>query len=79
MRGVATLVRVHLYPLAMNSKSMNTKTTTTNPILPAAGVRRRPTNANNTHPKGFHDVSPLNLTGRGEIETCRDAKAKILQ
>ena len=54
-------------------------TTTTHPILPAAGVRRRPANANNAHPQGLHDVAPLNPTGRGEIETCRDAKAKLLQ
>ena len=57
---------------------MNT-TTTTNPILPAAGVRRRPANVRNAHPQGFHDVSPLNPTGRGEIDTYRDAKAKLLQ
>ena len=57
---------------------MNT-TTTTNSILPAAGVRRRPVNANNAHTQGFHDVAPLNPTGRGEIETCIDSKAKLLQ
>ena len=78
MRIVATFVRVHLYPLAMNRKSMNT-TTTTNLILPEAGVRRRPANANKAHPQGFHDVAPLNPTVMGEIETCHDAKAKLLQ
>ena len=69
MRRVATLVRVQLYPLVMNSKGMNT-TTTTNPILTAAGVHGRPANANNAHPQRFHDVAHLNPTGRGEIETC---------
>ena len=48
-------------------------------ILPAAGVRRRPANANNAHPQEFHDVASLKPTGRGEIDTCRDAKEKLLQ
>ena len=61
---------------------MNTTTTTTTtiiPLLPAAGVRRRSANSKNAHPQGFYDVSPLNPTCRGEIETCRDANAKLLQ
>ena len=27
---------------------------------------------------GFYDVASLNPTGRGEIESCRDAEAKLL-
>ena len=68
---------VHLYPLAMNIIGMNT-TTITNPILPEAGIRRRIVKINNEHPQGFYDVAPSNPTGRDEIETCRDDKAKLL-
>ena len=66
-------VRVHLHPLSMNNKSMNT-TTTTNLILPS--VRKRPANRP-SHPQGFHDVATLNPTGWGEIETSRGANAKL--
>ena len=57
---------------------MNNTTTITNPILPAAGVRRRPAKVHNAHPIGCYDVASLNPTGRGEIESCRDAEAKLL-
>ena len=70
--------RVHTYQLATNSKSMNNTTTITNPILPAAGVRRRPAKVHRAHPTGFYDVASLNSTGRGEIESCRDSEAKLL-
>ena len=57
---------------------MNNTTTITNPILPAAGVRRRPAKVHKAHPTGFYDVAPLNPMGRGEIESCRDADGKLL-
>ena len=75
-RGVAILVRVHMHSLAMNIQSMNT--TTKHSILSAAGVSRRSAKVNNSHPQVFYDVAHLNSTGRGYIETCRDAKAKLL-
>ena len=52
----------------------------TNPILPAAGVRRKSANKIRTNSQERnYDAASLNPSGRDVAEKCEESKAKLLK